>query len=180
MKYRCHKCRKRFDEGPGTRVCADCAVQPRLPLQQRFEAKIRKTARCWIWTAALMDGYGQIGNEGRILLAHRVAWELAYGSIPEGMFVCHDCDNRACVRPEHLFLGTHEDNMADMRAKGRSPKNIGVSNPRARLTVGQVREILRRGRAGENRSSLANEFGVGYHTIADILLRRSWRHVEAA
>lgn len=79
---------------------------------------------CWIWRGAVTApmGYGNVKVDGRNIGAHRRAWELAHGPIPEGMFVLHRCDNPPCVNPAHLFLGTHADNMADMKAKGRVRK----------------------------------------------------------
>ena len=78
---------------------------------------------CWPWLGCLTGGgYGQIRNSGRYQQAHRAAWELKYGPIPEGLVVCHRCDNPRCVRPDHLFLGTATDNMRDMYSKGRHPR----------------------------------------------------------
>lgn len=85
-----------------------------------FWAKVHKTDACWMWTGAVNGhGYGHCGRHGHTHSAHRLAWELAYGAIPEGMSVLHRCDVPLCVRPEHLFLGTQADNIHDMHAKGR-------------------------------------------------------------
>jgi len=90
------------------------------PLAERFHEKVRFGRGCWLWTGATMwKGYGAIGYFGKVLRAHRVAWELCVGPIPRGRQVLHHCDNPACVRPNHLFLGTARDNSRDMSAKGR-------------------------------------------------------------
>lgn len=90
-------------------------------LAERFWEKVEKTDGCWLWTASLTNkGYGEFRlNEPSPILAHRVAYELAHGPIPPGLFVCHHCDNPPCVRPDHLFLGTQKDNAQDMVRKGR-------------------------------------------------------------
>lgn len=94
------------------------------PLQDLFWPKVLKTETCWLWTATLSNkGYGKIGvcNPRRVASAHRVAWELTHGPIPDGLWVLHKCDVRACVNPSHLFLGMAKDNTDDMNRKGRHP-----------------------------------------------------------
>ena len=111
-------------------------------------------------------------------LAHRVSWELHHGAIPEGMKVCHTCDNGWCVRPDHLFLGTQADNLADMRSKGRGRgAHRGSRNHKSRLTEAQARYI--KGSARSLRS-LAAEFGVSYSSVWLIKTGRNWAWVEAA
>jgi len=107
-------------------------LHKRTPLSVRFWAKVNKTEACWLWTGAVHDEafpYGLLGAPGGSdppLRAHRVSWELHNGPIPDGLFVCHHCDNPICVRPDHLFLGTCADNIADGLRKGRP---IGHRNP---------------------------------------------------
>jgi hypothetical protein len=84
----------------------------------RFWNKVTKTKKCWIWNAANKDGYGRFGRK----YAHRISFEWHIGKIPEGLFVCHHCDNPSCVNPEHLFVGSNLDNVLDMISKGRNSK----------------------------------------------------------
>jgi hypothetical protein len=138
---------------------------------------------CWEWTASRVGpdrpggGYGQFWCAERKtqLKAHRVAWEQKNGPIPDGMLVCHRCDNPGCVRPDHLFLGTPKDNMVDMVQKGEW-KHGGVLCPRAILTEQQVREIRAkyvRGSYGYKR--LGKEYGVSPGTIEVLIKGRTWR-----
>jgi hypothetical protein len=151
-------------------------------LTDRFWEKVHKTEGCWLWTAATANyGYGVIGDphkKGGLLRAHRVSWEMAHGPIPPGMDVCHHCDVPACVRPDHLFLGTAADNIADMFAKGRQPDRRGEQGKRNKLTVADVQAIRAAYRPGVvGYKQLARRFGVDRTTIGGIVLRRLWRSV---
>jgi hypothetical protein len=152
-----------------------------LTAEERFLAKVEKSDDCWIWTAshkgndgygAFWDGTNRAPRRPHIVYAHRWAYEHWVGEIPEGLEVCHSCDTPLCVKPDHLFAGTHSENMADSAAKGRQGVNAGSRNGRARLTREQVAEI--REAVGESRSALARRFGVSTATISKIVLGRTW------
>jgi hypothetical protein len=143
---------------------------------ERFWSRVTKTDSCWLYQDIGRYGYGLFPFKGRTFRAHCFIWEQTHGPIPHGFFVCHDCDVPACVRPDHLFLGTPAQNSADMVAKGRSAKGsrIGIS----RLTERQVEEIKRQlpGRFG-TQSRLARQYGVSESAISQIANGHTWRHV---
>lgn len=145
--------------------------------EERFWKHVQKTAECWLWLGALdRKGYGKFSvRRGSWRYAHRTAWVLANGTISNGLFVCHSCDVRNCVRIEHLFLGTNADNMADCARKGRAPR--GERNHSAVLTESVVREIRRRCASGETQRSVAHSYAVAQQSVSDIVNRRLWRHV---
>lgn len=150
------------------------------PLAQRLWEKVDVGApdECWNWRGNVGNsGYGSIRVGAPIrrqINSHRAAYEVAHGAIPDGMYVCHHCDNRRCCNPSHLFLGTQADNIADMIAKRRAP--VGSSHGMADLTDKQVLDIWHR--AGRERSaSLAAEFGVATQTIGKIARRERWAHL---
>lgn len=146
---------------------------------ERFWSKVDKTGDCWVWTAArFRTGYGMFLWERRLVGAHRVAWMLTHGAIPEGQMVLHSCDNRACVRLAHLSLGSHRENMDQMVARLRYEHGEGHHSNR--LTEAQVREIKRRLRDGEEVAPLSREFGVTYTAIHFIKIGRNWKWLDAA
>ena len=146
---------------------------------RRFLSNVDRTAYCWRWTAGTFsNGYGQFRVGSRKVRAHRAAYERLVGPIPDGMRVCHRCDNRPCVNPDHLFLGTDLDNARDRDAKGRGrvrPARLtGASNPAAKLSTAEVFEIRRAARH-ETQRSLAKRFGVSQSQIGNIVRGTSWR-----
>lgn len=147
------------------------------PRADLFWPKVNKTDTCWLWTASTIGqfGYGGFGVARKTMYAHRVAWLLTYGAISDDMCVLHHCDVPLCVRPDHLFLGTHTDNIQDKMAKGRVP--AGAKHHNVKLTVEDVKEIRRRAATGENRRHIAADFGVASQHVCHIHTRRYWKHV---
>ena len=144
------------------------------PLGDRFGTKVQSGSGCWEWTGTRTKrGYGQLGVSGKTKWAHRVSWEINNGPIPDGLFVCHHCDNPPCVRPSHLFLGTHQDNMRDMAEKGRGHWKTFLSPAErewVRFLWGRGRVVRGEGMARLKMSTheLAREFGVTSQTILRI------------
>lgn len=136
---------------------------------------------CWLWQGEITkDGYGRFHYDSRKQRAHRFSYELFMGKIPNGLYVLHRCDNRKCVNPEHLFVGTQKENMRDCVEKGRFKTEFsrGSRNGASRLTEDDVANIKHRISKGEWQRRLADEFGVGKTTIWDIAHERSWAHIK--
>jgi hypothetical protein len=152
-------------------------VRQRRSLDERFWPKVRKTDGCWEWTAAKYhDGYGAfVVRRGALRRAHRVAYVLSGGRIPLGACMCHRCDNRACVRPDHLFIGSPATNMADMLSKGRGNPPRGERSGTHKLSASAVVDIAR---SGGLRDALAAKYGVSKSTISRVRSGRGWRHIH--
>lgn len=165
-----------------------------VDMYHRFWSKVSKTQSCWVWTASKnADGYGSFAISRVTHRAHRVAWILTNGEIPDGLQVLHRCDNPSCVNPDHLFLGTVRDNSRDMITKGRQwyqkdpvrarrarirnlPRYCGEANPAAKLTREAAEEIRRlHGQGGQTKAGLARQFGVSESCVRFILKGETWK-----
>lgn len=164
-------------------------------VEERFWPKVdrRGPDDCWEWNARRgRRGYGQFvvdrgGERWKTEPAHRIAWELIHGPIPEGLFVCHHCDNPPCCNPAHLFLGSPKDNSADRDRKGRgipwdtppARRSRGERHPRARLTETDVRAIRSEYAAGGiSQQALADRFGIAQTAISHVVRRTTWAHID--
>lgn len=149
-----------------------------------WEKVIRgKPNECWEWQGSLHDGYGAIrrvknGKHLPIVFTHRLSWEIHLGPIPDGLCICHKCDNRKCVNPHHLFLGTNKDNTMDAQVKGRlaSGEKIKQSKLNKELVI-WLRKLWDNKHNKHNFSSLARQFGVTERTIAWAIRGVTWKHI---
>ena len=142
---------------------------------------------CWVFMGATNDfGYGIVGTGGRGApndRAHRITYRHFCGEIPSGMFVCHRCDVPSCCNPDHLFLGTNQDNVRDMISKGRNsppPRNphvVGSVHPGSKLTEEQVIQIREAYRRGAKQKDLAQQYEVAHQTISKVVNNRRFKHV---
>lgn len=164
---------------------------------RRFRSHVGQPTHggCMEWTGSLTAGrYGRVRLRKHVLMAHRVSWAIAHGPVPVGLCVCHHCDNTTCVNPEHLFAGTHTDNMRDCSAKRRftagrlsyaraHPELMarGERSAMARVTTAMVLEIrsLYAG-GGLLQREIADRFGVSKQHISRLVLGQRWRHVTQA
>lgn len=152
-----------------------------MTTEEKLQLKSKKVkSGCLLWTGGTFNGrYGRIaidGTGGKEMLAHRASYQTFVGPIPEGMFVCHKCDNPICINPRHLFLGTAADNNADMVAKGRSAR--GEKHGRAKLTsidVVKIRNIHQLSKFSYKR--IASMYSVTPMVIFNIIKGRNWTHI---
>lgn len=130
---------------------------------------------CWLWLQKLhKTGYGIFKYNNKQRMAHRAAWEIYVGEIPQGLMVCHKCDIRDCVNPNHLFLGTHKENMADMSKKGRASRLCGEDKSSSKLTESEAVEIFYKDGLQRN---IAKEYGVSRRLVGMIKSAQAWKHV---
>lgn len=132
--------------------------------------------KCWEWQGSVQaNGYGRITHRRRTQYAHRFIWEAFNGPIPAGMDVCHTCDNRRCVNPAHMFLGTRRDNMIDAKIKNRLQR--GADRYNSVLTDEKVRHARKLRKDGQKVKDIAREMGVKPQTLAKAIRGKTWRHV---
>ena len=184
------KCRLNYDHSRAT---------ARDIINQRFWSNVDKSGDCWLWQGLVLNsGYGQFYAAGKRYRAHRYSWILAHGPIPEGLSVCHTCDNPLCVNPDHLWLGTTLANQLDAVRKGRKASGIksgaythpeqvqrGETHPSAKLTEADVlylRRIWRRGHKrgdGTGITALARAYGMSTSSIQAAISGKTWKHLTS-
>lgn len=156
---------------------------------KRFFDKIDKSDSCWNWSGAIRSkrtGYGAFKYLGKVVDAHRVSWMIHFGDIPDGLLVCHKCDNRRCVNPAHLFLGTNSDNSIDAFNKGRvsvpdgkrfrnghRPSNSVIDDD----LCAKIKSAIVNRPQGKTLSDIAEEFNVKYQAVRDISSNRTYRSI---
>lgn len=149
--------------------------------EQLFWAKVIKSNDpdgCYVWTGSTSQGYGQFRVKGKTWKAHRWAWTQRHGEIPKGMNICHHCDNPGCVRDEHLYSGTHQDNVNDRQRRNRQASHKGQLNGRAKLTEDQVVLIKLRLKLNESQNSIAKAMNISHRQVWSIAHDEAWGHVN--
>ena len=172
---RCEVCEKPARR----RFCSlECySLNARTTAPARFLKKLHHdSSGCHLWTGnKSRTGYGLFKLNGKTVSAHRYAWVLSNGPIPEGMSVCHSCDTRSCCNVSHLFIGTHAENMADMVAKHRGVNLRGSDHGSSKLSEEDILKI----RASNRRQiDIAAELGISQTHVSDIQCRKTWKHLE--
>lgn len=165
-------------------------------VEDRFWTKVDRrfaVGACWLWDGSTgSSGYGQVQHNGRVQAAHRVSYELFVGPIPKGMFILHQCDVKKCVRPDHLRIGTREENAREAVDRGRMatgdrssarlhPERVprGERQHKAKLTADAVRIIRAEYAVGITQRELAKRYGISSSVISEIITGKAWAHVPA-
>lgn len=189
IERHCEKCQLVFmapkfnvDRGWGRFCSRKCKDQQNGTLHERFWRFVVKGSaidECWRWIGSKGPrGYGAIGDGSKNLRAHRLSWEMHNSQkIPDGMEVCHRCDNPECTNPSHLFVGTHQENMDDMMAKGRRPPTTGTRQWKSRFTEDQVIDIRKMHADGFARKEICDKYNANSSIIGKIVNGKLWRHL---
>lgn len=191
----CIYCFKEFKRKNSQTACS---------LKCRLLKNIKKEGECWIWQGVIAyNGYGRILHKKKQILVHRMSYKTFVGDIPQGMIVCHNCpggDNKSCINPSHLWLGTYQDNMVDASKKGKMkgmqkwtpemyekmkdrlktwkrPDNRGEKSARSKLKDTDIYEIRNLLKQGLTHKEIGEKFCVSKHTIGNINLNRRWSHI---
>ena len=145
---------------------------------EKFLGKVDTSGDCWNWIRGKdSDGYGNAWHNGKSWKAHRLSWSLVKGDIPNGLCVCHRCDNRSCVNPDHLFLATSQENTADRNRKGRQA--IGDNMKRSKLNPDKVRKMRKLYSDGLfTFKKIAEMYGVCAATAREAIRGTGWKHVK--
>lgn len=147
---------------------------------QKADVKGFDAEKCWEWRGLVnSNGYGRFVVDNQHRLAHRMAHEYFIGPVPQGKVVCHACDNRLCVNPHHLWVGTQSDNLKDAAQKGRMfrPNTNGERNGNRKLSADDVRNIRAMFAGGQRRYKIAERYGVSPSTVGEIISRKIWKDV---
>lgn len=148
--------------------------------QQLFARReVDPVTKCWLWIGSKDGaGYGTLSNGGKIHKAHRAAYGVFVGPIPDGMLVCHRCDTPPCFNPEHLFVGSQSDNMQDMARKGRHPYPRGDRHHGAKMTESDVVCILAASKFGLQTVDISRKLNLPYFSVHDVVRGKSWTHID--
>lgn len=187
-KFCSMKCRGHTGFRPGGtyRMCTASREEKIARLRKSFEKNVIRQEFCWDWKGPINRGGYTVmtcNKQNGAETGHRASWMLYKGDIPKFKHICHSCDNRRCTNPEHLWIGTHQENNADKISKGRGAKNSppimkGSENPSAKLTTDQVMEIKKLILSGVSCSSIGRKFLVSKQTILRIKNGKNWTHLK--
>ena len=148
-----------------------------IDVAERFLAKVCRSEGCWNWMASKkVGGYGQFRYNGKVCAAHRFSYQFYVGPIAPGLSVCHKCDNPACVNPSHLFLGTDQENKADMYSKHRNV--FGEGHPNSKLTPDQIVSIRKDSSDGIPQRKIASKYKTQRSQVSLIVNRKRWASVQ--
>lgn len=183
----CKHCNKEFmtyqaivNRSGGYYCSRSCQAKGRTkpPIEIFWRNIIKNKNGCWEYQVLRECGYGQIYVNDRLIAAHRYSFLIHKGEIPAGILVCHHCDNRKCVNPNHLFLGTYKDNSDDMKAKSRERKAIGLNNKSSKLNIEKIKQIKELLAANTPLRKIASSFEVTHQTILAIKQGKNLSYVN--